>query len=118
MRIDAAIIESVVTFYFPSINFFKNSDSVVDEFLRILENSQQIYEPFLIIIVQFFRILNSFLRISNVVLNTSCMNSWRGGSRTTYELSEFVRTFKNKLYTHKSSSLFPPIHGVFINVLT
>ena len=107
-----------VTFYFPSMNFFKNSYFVLDEFLRIIENSQQVYEQFLRILVKFFRILYSFLRISDAALKNSCMNSWREGSRTTYELSEFIRTFKNKLCVHKNSSWFPPVHGVFMNVLT
>ena len=103
-------IERRVTFYFPSMNFFKNSDFVLDEFLWILENSH-VHE-------QFFRILYSFLRISDVVLMNSCMNSWRGGSRTRYEFSEFLRALKNKLCVHKNSSWFPPVHGVFMNVLT
>ena len=42
---------------------------------------------FLGILVKFFRILYPILRISDVVLMNSCMNSWRGGSRTRYELS-------------------------------
>mgnify|MGYP001796493907 CR=1 FL=1 len=86
-----------VTFYFPSMNFFKNSDFVLDEFLWILKNSQHVHEQFFRILVKFFRILYSFLRISDVVLMNSCMNSWRGGSRTKYEFSEFLRTLKNKL---------------------
>ena len=52
------------------------------------------------------------------ILMNYCMNLWRGGSRTKYEFSEFLRTLKNKLCVHKNSSCFPPVHGVFMNVLT
>ena len=88
------------------MNFFKNSYFVLDEFLRILENSQQVHERFFRILYSFFRILYSFLRISDAVLKNSCMNSWRGGSRTSYEFSEFLRTLTNKLCAHKNSSFF------------
>ena len=86
------------------MNFFKNSYFVLDKFLRILENSQQVHEQFSRILVKFFKILYSFLRISDAVLENSCMNSWRGGSRTAYELSEFIRTFENEVCAHKNSS--------------
>lgn len=77
---------------FPLYELFKNSDFVIDEFLRIIENSQQVHEQLLIILLKFFRIFIHFFRIFNVVLKNSCMISWRRGSRTNYELSEFIRT--------------------------
>ena len=93
-----------VTFYFPSINFFKNSGFVLDDILRIIESSQQFHEQLLRILVKFFRILYLFLRISDVVLRNSGTNSWRGRSRKTYEFSEFVRT------THAFSTI---LHYLF-----
>ena len=89
---------------FLSMKFFKNSHFVPDEFLWILENSQHVHEQFFRFLVKLFRILYSFLRISDVIPMNCRMNSWRGGSRTRYEFSEFLRTLKNKLCVHKNSS--------------
>ena len=60
--------QTSVTFYFPSMNFFKNSNFVLDEFLWILKNLQHVHEQFFRILVKFFRILYSFLRISDSFL--------------------------------------------------
>ena len=45
--------------------------------LWVRVNSQQIHEQFLRTLVEFVRILYSFLRISDAVLKNYCMNSWR-----------------------------------------
>ena len=64
-----------VAFYFFSITLFDNFDLVLDELLRIFKNPQQVHELLLIISVKFFRIIYSFLGISDVVFNNRCMNS-------------------------------------------
>ena len=65
----------ILLLLFPSITFLKNSDFVLYEFLKIIDNSRQLHEQHLIILVKFFRTLQLFLTISDVVLGNKCINS-------------------------------------------